>query len=255
MTEASIVNQYRLYCIEEASFVKVWDEEEPTLCPNDHADRTIDPTKTVIVDTVSTARVETLEPTFGKFEHTSQVFNIPSGTTGAVTSHTLQYPMDVQIWGTSLYIGPDNVNDCISATVAPNTTIGVLTAEGATGATGFNVSSTVVTTEHMVKGVSLRFQNGGTTEEPGRVTSFDVSGNKVFMQTPLTQYFPPGTLVQLNLRLLNEVQFFKSDYMHHIAQKGFKSRSLPAYTPITIDYMNHDGKAKKFVIYIEYYYT
>lgn len=249
------VNEYRVYCIEEAKYVKSWGTVEPTICPNDHSDRTIATLQTVITNTIATKHVITEEPSTGKFEHTSEVFEVPSGATGAVTEFHLCYPMDIQIWDTMIYVSPDNVGDCVTVIVAPDTTLGILTAGADTGATGLNVNSTVVTNDYISRGIHLGLNNGGTTEHPGRVVAFDAEANTVIMQVPFTQYFPPGTLVQMNLHMIHNLIFSRADHSHKIAQKGFKGKIVPANTDVCIHYTNQSTNAKRIVFYIEYYYT
>lgn len=45
-------NLYEVYCIEEAAFRRVTSFTEPTQCPVSHADRSIDPMQTVIIDSI-----------------------------------------------------------------------------------------------------------------------------------------------------------------------------------------------------------
>jgi len=54
----AIINQYRLYCNDEADWITCWAETEPNTCPNDPVSHTIDPVKTTIIDTVEHDKVD-----------------------------------------------------------------------------------------------------------------------------------------------------------------------------------------------------
>ena len=49
---ATEVHKYRVWCNTDSKYVEVWAEEEPTTCPENNG-HSIDPDKTVIVETVS----------------------------------------------------------------------------------------------------------------------------------------------------------------------------------------------------------
>jgi hypothetical protein len=61
------LNQYRLWCVDDAQYEYVWSETEPTVCPTNPA-HTIDPVKTAIVDQrdevciVCTPAISAVEP-------------------------------------------------------------------------------------------------------------------------------------------------------------------------------------------------
>lgn len=47
------VHKYRVWCNNEQQWIEVWSPSEPTTCPHDGNDHTIDDNKTVIVETVT----------------------------------------------------------------------------------------------------------------------------------------------------------------------------------------------------------
>lgn len=251
------VYQYRVYCIEEATYVTVWGTEEPTLCPNNHSNRAIDSSQTVIIDSIETTSVQVHDPSMGIYRLMTEVFDIPAGNTGDISTFNISYPMDVSIWQMELYSHSSNIGDNIDIIVSPNKTVGYLTAPGATGATGLSVSATITDNQFVSKGSYLQLFNNPTIEELGRVTSLThagTTGGSVIMENGLTGYYPPGTLVQLNLIIVENLFFCKLNQSHVIGNKGFKSKEIPANTNMRIKYTNNSIEAKKFCAYIETYY-
>jgi hypothetical protein len=251
----NIVNKYRVYCIEEAIFVNVLGEVEPVICPNDHSDRTINASQTIIIDSIDQSEVKIVEPTSGQYRLFTVKYDIPAGNVGDVTTIDKSYPMDISIWKTEIYSFSDNVGDEVTASVAPNTTVGVLTAVANIGSTTLTVSSTAVNNIFVSKGTYLRLYNNPTFEEVGRITSFDVNTNTITFENPLTNSFPIGSLIQMELTMIDKLLLYKSEASYFIGDKGFKSKQLPTGKIIRIKYTNNTALAKKLVIYIECYFS
>jgi hypothetical protein len=245
---------YRLYCIEEAKFVNQWAETEPTICPNDHADRTINTSQTVITDTMGTNIVRTEEPTSGSFQHTTIKITVPSNPIGTITSHPLSWPMDLQMWKTEFYTTSEHTGDVINITVAPNSIVGVLTQPADIGDTTLNVSPTVVNNSVILKGIEITIDNTVISQKLGRITAFDTTLNTITISNPLTNDYAAGTFVKFNLVLLKDVILHRINEPHRVADKGFKAKKLPANTPIVIEYQNNTGLAKECIATLEYYY-
>lgn len=253
MSETTVF-QYRVYCIEENTFVTLWSIEEPTICPNEHADRTIDPSQTVIIDNVATNTVITKEPTTGQFQHTTRTIVVPSGYPGDVSVHNYTWPMDLEIWKTELFATSENIGDEITLTVAPNTIVGQLTSTGNIGDTVLNVTSTAVTNDLIVRGVEVELDNTFYTEDLGRVVAYDATANTITVENAITMPFVAGSMVKLNLRMVKDAVLHRVERVHRIGEKGFKAKTLPANTIVEAKYKNNDGLAKSIVFVVEYYY-
>lgn len=251
MTE---VYQYRVYCIEEASFVYTWSTETPTICPNNHVDRSIDLNNVVIIGKVGENRVIAGQDSLKNFQHTCIPINVPAMTPGDVYVQTFSWPMLIQIWKTEFYTNTEHVNDRLTIYVAPDTVVGVLTQAASINDTTIHVSSTVINNNVFSNGVDIELDNGVISEEPGRVIGHSTSLNTVTFETPLTQNFAIGTYVKLNLKVINDVVMHRTESVYKIAEKGLKGRTIPANTNLRALYTNTNGQEKKLYLVIEIYY-
>jgi hypothetical protein len=254
MTDATFIHQYRLYCIEEDTFVYVWSAVEPTLCPNDHPDRTIDPTKTLIVQTSGNNFVFASQDVYKNFQHTSVPLTIPTMTIGDVYTQNFSWPMDIQIWKTEFYTTADHIGDYLTIYIAPGTVIGLLTQNAAISDTTIEVSSTVVTNQLISKGVDLALFDGVTETALGRVTSFDTTLNTVTFETPLSVAYSIGAFVRIYYKAINNILLHRLDDVYKIGEKGLKGRPVPANTTLQAHYTNNTGAAKDLIIVLELYY-
>lgn len=246
--------QYRIYCIEEAIFAYVWASDTPTLCPNNHADRTIDTNQTVIISRTGNNYVIAGQDTLKNFQHTCVPMNVPAMTPGTIYTHTFSWPMTIQIWKTEFYTGTEHLNDRFTIFVAPDTVVGVLTLPASIGATTITVSPTAVTNQLISCGIDIELDDGVNSENPGRITAFDTTLNTITFETPLTQAFLATTSVKLNMKVVNDIVLHRTGFVYKIGEKGLKGKTIPANTPLRGEYTNMDGQAKTLYVVIEIYY-
>jgi hypothetical protein len=148
------------------------------------------------------------------------------------------------------------IGDVINLTAAPNTVVGVLTAPAIIGDTVLNVSPTAVTNPLITRGIYLTVDNnGGTTNNGGRVTAYDATLNTITIETPLTNNFGAGTsTILLNLKNFDNLIVHRPNSVHRIGEKGFQAKAILAGTIMRLEYTNNTGAAKKLYMTTEYYY-
>ncbi len=250
------VYKYRVHCISEDKAVIVWGTTTPTICPNDHADRTIDTSKTTIIGTVSTQEFTVNEPTTGYFQHTTKKLTIPSGATGAETSHDFTWPMDILVWKVEFNPDTDNVGDQFDVIADPLKASGVLTANAVINDTVLNVPAALVNSEDISKGVEITLDDTTNTQNVGRITAIDTVNNTITVETALSFNFNSSvTVIYVNVCLVKERQIYKADDKIKIGEKGFRGKLLPANTVLRCNYINDDGAAKSLYFDLEYYYS
>lgn len=254
MASITLLNQYRLYCIQEATFVYTWAVDPPTLCPNNHADRSIDSSQTVIIGRMGSNHVVAGQDTLKNFQHTCVTMDIPAMTPGDVFTHVFSWPMSVQIWKTEFYTGVEHLNDRFTIYVAPDTVVGAITAPALIGATTINVSPTVVTNQVISCGIDVEIDDGVISEQVGRITAFDATLNTLTFENPLTNNYSPGTFVKFNIKVINDIVLHRAGFIYKIGEKGLKGRLVPPNTPLRGEYTNMDGLAKQLYVVIEIYY-
>jgi len=249
------VYNYRVYCIEEVKFVTAWGTVAPSICPNNHADRTIDTAQTTIIGTISTTSVTTNEPTTGHFQHTTLVADIPSGDIGDVSTFDFSWPMDLQLWKSDFFVSTANIGDTVRGIAAPNTQIGVLTVAANIGDTVLYVPNATVTIKQMTKGLYISLDDGISSTSYGRVTAFSTTANTITVETPLTQAYSIGAIVRMNIYTIRDMVLFVTDKFQRVGDKSFKPKILPANTVLQLQYTNNSVNAKTLRIAFEYYYT
>jgi len=237
------LNHYRVYCNDEAAYVYVWAETEPTVCPNNNT-HTINTSLTTITDTLSTSTVKTEENTEGYFETEHIKMNIPSGTPGDVTEHDVIWPCDQLLWRTILDPTSDMIGDSISVLASPETTVGVLMAPVNIGDTTVTVNSTV--TDNTWRGFLITIDDGVNKDVLGRCTAVDAAGGTISFQTPTSYAFAAGTPVKISVYVLKDIRITNTNTID-IGSKGFKGKTITAGLILRVYYTNNSGTNKDFL--------
>lgn len=244
---------YSLYCLEESAtiypIVNV-DGVAPTLCPNDHANRT-NITAVTLVSTVSTKSTILQEEVPGLYEGKSFEFAIPSGSVGDVTSFDVTFPTDIEIWDSCVDVLTDNIGDEVTFNITPNTTIGQLTAPVSSG-TVLDVPNATVASTSVFVGANITLDDTVTTQELGQLISKDTFNNQMTVQNAVSNSFAAGTVIQQSVLMLDN---FKMSSVNRLkfGRRGFKSKTVPAGAIIRVSYKNNSGTAKNFYANVEFY--
>jgi hypothetical protein len=246
----SAVYKYRLYCIEEGIYVETWSETEPTMCPNDHGDRTINSGLTTIIESREVDPVIATENSVGDFETTHIKMDIPSGTPGEISEHDVVWPMDILLWRTLLTPTSDMTGDEITVTAAPETTVGALTATSGIGTTVFNVNPESM--QYYKRGYVLTLDDTINKESLGRIINIDSIGNTVTTENATTFSFNAGTMAKISIYILRNIYIHNTNVID-IGSKGMKGKMVPAGTILRVYYTNNSGTSKTFRWRPEYY--
>lgn len=205
---SSIVYLFRVYCIEEAQHVNVWSEDLPTLCPNNHGDRSIDATKTVIIDSVSTEDVnativEESTPTNGKFQFSSFYFNAAGGTT---TTFNKSFPFSISVLDFWWVTDHEDRGDTIDLCVGPNTITGAITADVTASDTVINVQQTVI--DNTYPGDTINLTDGVNSDNALKVILRNTTNNALTLETgPVNSYAAATpTYVQSTTNIMTDVE-------------------------------------------------
>lgn len=251
------IHQYQVFCISEGSFITVYGTEEPTLCPNDHADRSINPDLTSIVETYDVNKIKAEENTEGDFTHATIENEIPAGTPGDVTDHDdAVWSENIYLWKTVIYPSDDMMGDVINVRGIKNdppnyNIVGALTADGTAGTNVLTVSDTAV--ENVYKGLEIVLDNSIITENVGYVTSIDTVAKTITVQKNLTSTFSSGSLVRVEQVVIKDCKIHSTKWPIEIGGKGLKGKKIQAGDIMRVRYTNNDGQAKKVYWDAEYY--
>lgn len=247
------VYKYRLYCNEEHTYAYTWSTTEPTLCPNDHANRSniSNPTIVEVSDqqVVITNDVVPSDCYFKVFEQQIPIASAPSGT---VSQSTFSWIWDAYVWNICIPVAPDMVGDVVSVYVAKDTVIGLLTANAASGSTTVNVSPSVF--NYLVKGLEVSITDGVNTNTLGRATALDASAGTVTFETATTNNFLAGSAFRFSMQPFTQITLEFANDRIIVGRSGLKSKNIPAGTQITAVYTNNNGLAKTCKFIIEMYH-
>lgn len=239
---------YKLYCVDENQVVTVWTDTPPTVCPNSSAHQ-ID-ADSVRISSQYKDIFQAVEDSEGYFETTHVVMNIPSGTPGDVTEHDVSWPMDILLWRTLLTPTTEMVGDSITVMAAPETTVGVLTANASAGATVLNVNSTVFA--NTLRGFYITLDDGVNKDTLDRCVVLDSGAGTITVETATINSFVAGTPVKISVYLLKDI-YVPDTNIIDVGSKGFKGKTMTAGTILRMYYTNNSGTAKTVRWRPEYY--
>lgn len=255
MTE---ITDWRVYCSTDETYYHVYlpsNEPKPTTCPI-NTNHTIDSNLTADVSQHNlTQRVMIEEEesirTQGYFRSKGFKMNI-DGNVGSVTSFDISWPYDTTILEGWFVPHSQNVNDCVSADIAPNTITGSIIAPLVTGNNIIEVSETVV--ENAALGFNLQVTDGVNVDNLGEI--IDISNNHLTMEKASTNTYSPSapTYVRQTIKLIDNLSITHDGGRVGFAQKKQRGKGLPKNHPLRINYENVSGSDKTFALNIEYMY-
>jgi len=246
----STIYNYRAWCIEEGNYVEQWGDSAPTLCPNNHADRTLDPNSISITERRADNRFTAEENSIGYFE-TGQIINeIPSGATGTTYQFDVSWDSDITLWRTVFSSSSNMIGDEIKVVAAPETTVGIVTSPVAISDTVIHVNNTV--TDNVIRGFECILLNG-LDKHTTVITNVDSLNNTITIKHPSPYAFANNTtVVKISIFIVKYLKIHNTIDID-IGLKGIKGKELKQGTIVRIYYTNNDGQAKTVYWRPEYY--
>lgn len=247
---SGILNQYRIYCIDEATFVTGWLEapEVCTQCFNNTA-HTVNPNSISIIDTISpnTTLISTQLPgeTNGNYRREGKVMNVTAGP-NVITTQTTTFQYDIGILAFVISIGQDNVGDQIDVVVMPinNSPIGILATNLTAGQTVIPIP--VGTIIYLQIGFKLTLQNHTTfiLEEEDEIVSIDPINNTVTLLTGITSAFSTGDYISF---VMTRCKNLYLNAPGNVEVGNFlRSALFPKTMQAQVRYKNNSNAAKVF---------
>lgn len=241
------VNKYRLYCKTEQAYVYAWNDSLPSTCPNSSAHE-VDQSTISIVDTVTSKSVHIIQEggtTGGNYSCETRSFTIPPNTT---QNNDYTWPWNLSIGCVRFRSNTTHKGDTITSLIAPNTTVGALTADAAVGDSNFKVSASVI--QNIKIGMLVNLTDGQNSNTAGRVYKINQTTNTITCTTAVTTLFKAGSLVQISYQ--NIAIEVGEPGMYTFGENQLKAAFIPAGTVIRVQYTNKDPtQAKYFVFEIE----
>lgn len=252
----SSVYLYRVYCIEEAKNIEVWGTEPPTICPNNHSNRTINSSSITIIDKITRESVIATDaaPDDGFFQATSEKIDIPN-TLGLGEKYTYNksFPHDIYVWNMNVYLSNNAINDTIDFGIGLNTTIGTLSQNANSSSNSIVVSDTVM--QYIGNGLELAITDGTNTNHTGIITQINTTTNTITFSSALTNSFFASSPTYIKLMRYTIRNFVSGTNNFEIGRKGLKAMRVPANTTFSLIFTNTSGitESKNVYIKMEYY--
>lgn len=145
------------------------------------------------------------------------------------------------------------VGDSFEFLVAPDTTIGAITADIAIDDTQFTVQQSVI--DNIAIGYWVKLTDGINTQDVGRVISIDKTLLKITVETASTYSFLAATptYVKMSVKMVVGVDLF-ADYPIEVGATKIGGSYINANTTLRVRYNNITGTAKDFRWILEYLY-
>jgi hypothetical protein len=249
-----VVNQQRVFCNTESTFVTGWSEETLTYCPNNNT-HDYDPSSITIIDTVTEDEVIVQEEetkTGGRYAATTAVLktnNVPDVTT--IVSFSWPFPVNVLA---STFITKDIMEgDILNVNIAKNTTVGAIAANVSAGATSMFVTDTVV--ENSATGIYMRLVGGTTVNEVGRIINVYSNNNLVTFETPTSNSFSvfSPTYCQITAKLADNFTIGTAG-RYVMGESKIGGNYVPANVVADFEYTNKGNTEKSLYFVLEYLY-
>ena len=245
---------YKIWCTTDSQYEYVWLEDEPTVCPVNNT-HTVDLNSISIENEVNTNEIKIQEesvPTGGNFMAECRTIICATGP-GSVTEYEVIRPFPINALNITLVTTDENEGDECDLCVAPNTVIGVITANGATGATGINVNSTVI--DNAMVGYYLNLTNGVDLHDCGRIIAINKEASSISWENALPYSFSAAspTYVRVTVFVVSNYTIGPANN-YDIGANKIGGSYVPANTRILAKITNNSPYEKKLTAQFEYLY-
>lgn len=187
----------------------------------------------------------------GRYQITTLNMDVPEGAPGEVTTKDFTFPIPISVLAAQLLATDNTVGDTVNFEVAPDTVIGILTANADVNDSLFIVSPTV--SENTFVGAFLVITDGQSLDDLGRVLK--VADNTVVTENVTTNAYSATspTYVRQTVRMAHNFQVAAPGRVE-IGETKIGSSFIPANVVLRLRYENASGTAKSFGIIIELLY-
>ncbi len=243
---AQTVNQYKIYCNTESTYVTGWGTIAPTTCYN-NTGHTVNTNSVQIINTVQSNEVvinqENNAPANRFYVEALTVSSAGIGTTTA--SYT--FNASISLYSLTIAVPTVTFGDKVSLSLNPNTPLGLITANVTAGDLVINVSSAV--TKYIFPNMYIKLSDGTNTDANFKVISQNLVNNQITLLNPITNnYSSTNTQIYLTYYAMYELPIVINK-MYKFGSELINARNVPAGSVARVDYYNADASSKNIVIY------
>ena len=246
----NIVNKYRLFDTVTQTYVYVWSDTVPVICPNGDA---IDSTMTTVIDNVSTNTVFISGKTYGESQgyYHMRGYEIDLAADQTHAHLDVSFPFPICIYGMNFNTSADQEGDALDIVAYPNTTIGYLTGNVAINDTLIHVSPTCA--ENIVLGGYITLADGTNSFE-SMISSIDKINNTITFETPSTFAFNAYTTLTIMNIYISKNYTIDNPNKYTIGYGTNAGKPLSSNVVIRVTYYNNNATLKKFRFNVEMTY-
>jgi hypothetical protein len=247
------INKYRCLCVTESAVVYTWNDNPPTVCPNNNT-HAIDLSTITIVDSVNDTDVTISQDkglTGGNFRcETVKAIIKPNRE----QTFDFVWPFDMAVSALHFVTNAQHIGDTITSLISPDTVVGYITQPVNIGDCIIHTNQTVI--ENLRVGYLASLNDGVHGCPLGYVTGIDAVNFTITTQKPSSVAFSADSPTYVSLDISNIHEFEIGDpNKYDIGQSLIQGGLIPANTVIRLIYKNNSkSDAKSFIFYFEYFY-
>ena len=238
------VKKYNCFCLTEQSYVTVWSDKIPTVCPNNNS-HLIDENNIGILDVMNTQSVFIQGKAYdqeliqGMYMYHGNIVNIG---TALETIQDVEFKVASSVLGLSFMSSECHRGDYMDIIINPDTTIGVITATVNPGDTEIQVDANVL--KYLKIGWYIALDNGTTYDNLGMVININVVEGKVTFNKPCQNTYAPWiTPVKINIYIVKDYGITEP-YRYKVGYGSSAGKDVTAGTVFRMVYHNNSGIAK-----------
>ena len=245
---------YKVWCDTDSQWEYIWSEVTPTVCPANNG-HTIDSSKIVIVDIIKEEEVIVREegtPTGGHFQAKTILFDdtLLDGSSGW-KEVDISFPYPISLLSCDFVAQADDEGNELQFIVAPNTTVGAITANVDSLENVINVQQSVV--DNVSKGYVAYLYDGVNSDYLGPIT--DITGTVVTTKNNTVNSFSAATPTYFQMSIfMGEDITIPAAGRYALGESKIGGSYIPAETIIRARYNNISQKTGRFGAMIEYLY-
>jgi len=246
------IYHYRLYCIDEAKTVMVWDSVPPTVCPN-NASHSIDTNSITIIKQVSNNETIIAQDSFktgNNYQFYSFDVTANANTTG---SYSISYPYTIALLNGYTDINPsEQKGDVLNGIVNTDMVVGALTANAADTDTELKVSGTVIQNAFVGQYISLT--DGVNTSDYSKINS--IGDTTITLETAVGFNFNAATPTYVRQRtyVIRNIVISSNTTRIGIDRGKIGGGILDVGRTLTLYYSNNGDTTKTITFYLEILY-
>lgn len=244
---ASTVNQYKIYCQTESTYVSGWGTTAPTVCYNNNA-HTVNANSVQLIQTVSSNTVTINQN--GSYQTQYKIIDAITATAAGNSTASTSYVFDVNssIYSFELIATSIDIGDTLNVALNPNTSIGLVAQDLASGSTTVYVNPLVISKLH--PGFLLSITDGTNTDNLGKILSINSTNSSVVVKTaPTNSYSSTNAVLKLTYCMANNVPVTTAN-MQGVGTSMLNASQVPAGTTLVFTYTNSGSETKTIALYL-----